>query len=430
MKTLPTIAIAMLLLVIAAATPASAESASVLLQEGLYAEEIEGDLDAAIKIYEKIVAQAEQTQQAAAMAMYRIGMCRLKKGDKTQAAGQFRQLVEKFPGQEALVAKARQQIAKIKPEAVAHFGPVIERVISSEDSGKGFFYDLDAGKPVSPPSGLIRSSPPQEVMAWEREKGIDLVNDREMLGLTDIVAVEVSSRLWDSGAPAEISDALKNASSKRMLVTSPNTYYAFKTREGGSGILRIFDITGKDLRFRYKMLQGAASSAQLKGSLYEHLPNDVLTHVAGKYGSISAEAIAKGLFSNSHIYFVEADMTLRMGGMNYYRTSSGLPAGDRIHLSITSYPYQTLYDIVGREMNVEIVLDGDTYHIYWTPSEPAGTNVLLRLEQERGKKAKPCKKSKQCRGRCNVCPYHAEPVRPAVHRDILRSSPRWHGNYR
>jgi len=372
MKTLPTIAIS-LLLMLAAATPAATELASVLLQEGLYAEEIEGDLDAAIKIYEKIIAQAEQTQQTAALAMYRIGICHLKKGDKTQAANQFQQFIEKFPGQKAILAKVHSQLAKIQPAAAGRFGPVIERVVYSEDSGKAFFFDLDAVKAFSPPEGLIRNSSPQEVMAWGRKNGIDLVNDRGEFELADMIAVNVSNRLWDSATPAEISGKLKNASAINNLPTSLNTTYAFKTREGGSGILQILEKKDNNLRIRYKMLSDTALAARLKGSLYEHLPNDVLMHVAGKYGSISSEAVAKGLYSNSHIYFVEADMTLRTGGIGYYRRSSDQPTGSRIHLSGTSDPDQTLYDIAGRKMNIEIVPDSARarfYHIYWTPSEP------------------------------------------------------------
>ncbi|MBL7154229.1 MAG: tetratricopeptide repeat protein [Phycisphaerae bacterium] len=519
MATLRSTTISLLLVMVAITTPALSEPASVLLQEGLYAEEIEGDLDAAIKIYEKIIAQAEQTQQAAGLAMYRIGICHLKKGDKTQAANQFQQIIEKFPAQKSLVAKARSQIAKIQPASVAsfravidsstdgkvyfydfdkekvfprpewltrdspmqkvapwgrkngidfiigddgdieladmiavkvayglwdsagpveinaaldkgpqetisleapgegietsapityvfqtregglgmlqilgkkdnnvrirykmlrsvtssaehiqRFGRVIERVINSEDSGKGFFYDLDAAKAVSPPEGLRRDSSQQEVTAWNRKNGIDLVNDREMLGLADMVAVEVSNRLWDSGAPAEISGALKNASSKRMLVASPNTTYAFKTREGGFGILQIFDITGKDLRFRYKMLSDATAV-----NLYEQLPLEVIRFVGNKYGTICAEAGEKKLYSNSHIYYVTSDFVLAKGGMGYYHNISDRALFNKIRLCGTSYPNQTHYDIGGRKMNTEIVPDKgrpNFHHIYWTPHEP------------------------------------------------------------
>lgn len=116
MKTLTTITISLLLLAIIAATPAATEPASVLLQEGLYAEEIKGDLDAAIKIYEKIVAQAEKAEPAAAQATFRIGMCLLKKGDKAGAAEYFQQVVSNYPTQKILAKNATEQLKKVKPE--------------------------------------------------------------------------------------------------------------------------------------------------------------------------------------------------------------------------------------------------------------------------------------------------------------------------
>ncbi len=94
---------------------AEAKPASVLLQEGLYAEEIEGNLDAAIKIYEQVVAEAKATEQTAAQAMYRIGMCYLKKGEKDKAAERFAEVLSRFPEQEDLVAKAQEQLEKIAP---------------------------------------------------------------------------------------------------------------------------------------------------------------------------------------------------------------------------------------------------------------------------------------------------------------------------
>jgi len=115
MEKLKSITIIFLLAVGLLASAASAKPASVLLQEGLYAEEIEGDLDAAIKIYEQVITQAKDTQRVAAHATYRIGMCYLKKGEKAKAAEQFRNLVSKFPEKKSLVTKARRQLAKLEP---------------------------------------------------------------------------------------------------------------------------------------------------------------------------------------------------------------------------------------------------------------------------------------------------------------------------
>ena len=82
---------------------AQTKPASVLLQEGLYAEEIEGNLDEAIKIYEQVITTSEQMEQSAAQAEYRIGLCYLKKGNTEQAAQYFKELITKYPKQESLV---------------------------------------------------------------------------------------------------------------------------------------------------------------------------------------------------------------------------------------------------------------------------------------------------------------------------------------
>ena len=64
-------------------TVAAAKPASVMLREGLYAEEVEGNIDAAIKIYEQIVQDKSASRDNVAQALYREGMCYLKKKDES-----------------------------------------------------------------------------------------------------------------------------------------------------------------------------------------------------------------------------------------------------------------------------------------------------------------------------------------------------------
>jgi|GEM_PF-6005622 len=72
-----------------------AKSASVLLREGLYAEEVEGDLNAAIKVYQQVREDSSAPDNLVAQALYRQGMCymKLKKEPETKAA--FSELVAK-----------------------------------------------------------------------------------------------------------------------------------------------------------------------------------------------------------------------------------------------------------------------------------------------------------------------------------------------
>ncbi len=89
---------------------AYAESASVLLEKGIYTEETVGDLDAAIEIYEQIVADAEANRAYVAQAQYRLGMCYLKKGQKQEAREAFEKLIAQFREQKELVAEAQKHL--------------------------------------------------------------------------------------------------------------------------------------------------------------------------------------------------------------------------------------------------------------------------------------------------------------------------------
>lgn len=99
---------------IAMAIPISAnaaESPSVLLQKGIYAEETEGNVDAAIKIYEQIAAEAATNRSIVAQAQYRLAVCYQKKGNKEQAIKLLDELVQQFPAEAGLRSQARKTLA-------------------------------------------------------------------------------------------------------------------------------------------------------------------------------------------------------------------------------------------------------------------------------------------------------------------------------
>ncbi len=90
-----------------------AKSPAVMLQEAIYAEETEGDLDKAIEIYSQILEQYKEVKRVAARATYQLGMCSLKKGDNKKAGEYFQQVVDYYPEQTSVVQKAQQQIEKM-----------------------------------------------------------------------------------------------------------------------------------------------------------------------------------------------------------------------------------------------------------------------------------------------------------------------------
>src|SRR5882672_7222546 len=71
---------------------AGAATLSDLLEQGIYAEETKGGLDAAIKTYQEIVTDNKAGQRVAAQAQYRLASCLHKKRDYAAATAAFEKL--------------------------------------------------------------------------------------------------------------------------------------------------------------------------------------------------------------------------------------------------------------------------------------------------------------------------------------------------
>ena len=77
------------------------------LQQGLYAEEVEGNIASAIKIYGDIIKDNSAPANLVAQALYRQGMCYLKLKEEPSAKAALEKLVAEHADQAELVAKAR-----------------------------------------------------------------------------------------------------------------------------------------------------------------------------------------------------------------------------------------------------------------------------------------------------------------------------------
>jgi len=89
---------------------AAGDPPSTLLEKGIYTEETKGDLDSAIKIYQQLVSEVKDSQSLAAQAQFRIAQCYLKKKQSPEATAAFEKLIQDFPNEKDLVAKARTHL--------------------------------------------------------------------------------------------------------------------------------------------------------------------------------------------------------------------------------------------------------------------------------------------------------------------------------
>ena len=108
----------------------------MLLQSGLYKEDVNGDLEAAIAIYERVLRDFPQERPVAAKALLHIGLCYEKLG-KQEAKKAYQRLIKEFADQSEPVQIARQHLEQLDagaPETKVN-GPTYRLVLDDQMAG-------------------------------------------------------------------------------------------------------------------------------------------------------------------------------------------------------------------------------------------------------------------------------------------------------
>jgi len=154
--TIPFLA-AVLLLALSAST-VHAKSAAELLREGLYAEEVEGNLDTAIGIYQQILADTTAPKNLVAQALYRQGMCYMKKKEEAKARDVFGRLVNDYPDQTEVVEKARpvlEGLGNADPASLMPPETIVYVEIGSPGQQVATILSMLKGTPLENPFNII-----------------------------------------------------------------------------------------------------------------------------------------------------------------------------------------------------------------------------------------------------------------------------------
>ncbi|HXS67249.1 MAG TPA: tetratricopeptide repeat protein, partial [Candidatus Polarisedimenticolia bacterium] len=93
-----------------AAAHAATNDLTGLLQKGLFEEEANRDLDAAISNYQMLAGQFDKDRQTAATAIFRLGECYRKLGKTNEAAAQYQRILREFPDQQTLSTLSQQNL--------------------------------------------------------------------------------------------------------------------------------------------------------------------------------------------------------------------------------------------------------------------------------------------------------------------------------
>ncbi len=105
----------------AALAQAQTNELTVLLQQGLFEEQANRNLDAAIASYQSLAAQFDKDRQLAATAVFRIGECYRMQGKTNEAAAQYQRILHDFSDQTALATLSRQNLTGMGVTTTHHF---------------------------------------------------------------------------------------------------------------------------------------------------------------------------------------------------------------------------------------------------------------------------------------------------------------------
>ncbi len=125
MKRILAVALAVLL-GLAAPPVVGAQSPHDLLQRALVLEQAEGDLRGAIALYQRIVAEHGDERAVAATALFQMGECYEKLG-RGEAREAYRQVLERFPDQTEVAARAEGRLQALARLDAAARAPAPER---------------------------------------------------------------------------------------------------------------------------------------------------------------------------------------------------------------------------------------------------------------------------------------------------------------
>jgi tetratricopeptide (TPR) repeat protein len=179
------------------------------LQRGLFEEEANRDLDAAIEAYRSVVARYDTNRHIAATAVFRLAESYRKKGMTNEAAARYQRVLRDFSDQETLVNLSRERLAEagvtvaegegkaagVPDTEAVQARAVLEQLLKLNKSELRHVLPTVVPDPLL--RELIRSSNAAEVeLQWkEQNLGSDHPDRRRSLAMIETLGDQIDARI-------------------------------------------------------------------------------------------------------------------------------------------------------------------------------------------------------------------------------------------
>jgi len=108
---------------------AQQRSADVALEEAMHVEQVEGDLQRAITLYQRILTDRSADRTVAAKAQLHVGLCYETLG-RAEAERAYELVISEYADQADIVTRARTRLAGLRAAAAPNHGPSAKRVLT------------------------------------------------------------------------------------------------------------------------------------------------------------------------------------------------------------------------------------------------------------------------------------------------------------
>ena len=199
---------------------AATNDLTAALQKGLFEEEANRNLPAAIQAYQGIAARFDEDRRLAATAIFRLGECYRKQGATNDAAAQYERILREFSDQPSLATLSRQNLTGLGVAAVSTANAVADAARQEQKRLLGEEIKLAEKKAATEAK--------KQSMGMADQDAVDAAQ-REVLGLKRQLAA--LDALPEKAAPrAELLD-LQDTKTGGTMVTSAENEEITRIRE-------------------------------------------------------------------------------------------------------------------------------------------------------------------------------------------------------
>ncbi len=369
---------------------ARAQSPALLLEQGVFAEETKGDIDAAIKIYKQITGDAKANRKYVAQAHYRLGACLVKQKKYSEATSVLRQFLAQYPKETTLAARARRRISQARSSIVgAELAKIVNEAVTTistctetDPRIKGALESLEGlnepavikelTKHFDSDKKTVRRS--AIYVLWKgsfskitgAEAALTKLCKHEE-GLTrGMVALTLGGRKVASGFQTICDMALKD--------TSPYARRCAAYALGLMGDPKARPVLEKALKDKNEFVSNNAEAALGMLNAQVRLPANVITYMVDIHLAAYKKSQPKGQHVNSHIYGVDDQFNLHFGGLSAVKNKTDKVVSGEMHAGTFSYTDLEVMNETGALQKIRFVdrktSRGGRYRLMWTPDKP------------------------------------------------------------